>query len=61
MRLFRNKKSGTLYEFIYEATDCTNYHIFQPRMVVYCCHGMLEGQIWVREKEEFFEKFEEIH
>lgn len=61
MRLFRNKKNGTLYEFISEATDCTNCHAFPPRMIVYHCHGMLEGQVWVREKDEFFEKFEEIH
>lgn len=56
--LWRNKKNGNVYEVLQEATDCTNARdgkevfIYQP----------LDKRefFFVREKEEFFQKFEKV-
>lgn len=58
--IFRNKKNGSLYDVLYEAHDATNSNV-GTLMVVYKHHDMLPSQVFVREKEEFYEKFEIVH
>jgi len=60
MRLFRNKKNGSLYELVCEAYDATNTRV-GTLVVIYKLHDMLPSQTFVREKEEFYEKFEAVH
>ena len=53
--LFRNKKNGNLYEFVSKALDVTNTRD-DTEMVVYKFLDM----VFVRESEEFYEKFEAV-
>lgn len=58
--LFRNKKSGSLYELVCEAFDATNSRA-GTLVVVYKLHDAMHNQTFVREKVEFYEKFEVVH
>jgi hypothetical protein len=55
---FRNKKTGNIYRLISYAVDCTNERDGTP-VVVYCPDSEKET-IYIREKEEFFKKFEAV-
>ena len=52
---FRNKKNGMIYTYIDEVINCTNAQDGQV-MILYTKDNLL----FVREKEEFFQKFERI-
>ena len=52
---FRNKKNNQIYTYLNEVINCTNSHDGQ-RMVLYTKDDLL----FVRDKEEFFCKFESI-
>lgn len=54
-KLYRNKKNGNLYIYHGEVINCTNENDGQV-MVSY--GSMEKGEKFVREKNEFFEKFE---
>lgn len=51
--IYKNKKTGKEYKVLFTAINCTNAQDGQE-MVVY----LGEGKIFVREINEFFEKFE---
>lgn len=51
-----HKKTGNKYFLISEALDCTNSRADTP-VYIYC---NLNGQLFVREKHEFWEKFEKV-
>lgn len=53
---FRNKKTGNIYQLISYALDCTNERDGTP-VVLYCPEKQPET-LYVREKEEFFRKFD---
>ena len=55
--VWKNKKNGKLYRILYYSViNATNAQDGQ-KMVVY---ENMEGQIFVREQKEFYEKFEEV-
>lgn len=58
--LFRNKKTGKMYDMLYKAIDCTNARD-GTRVVVYRKHEDYSGVVFVRELEEFYEKFEIVN
>ena len=51
-----HKKTGNKYYILHEALDCTNSRADTP-VYIYC---NLKGQLFVREKHEFWEKFERV-
>ena len=53
--VYRNKKKGNDYIYLGECLNCTNAQDGQD-MIVYARDGLL----FVREKKEFFEKFEKV-
>ncbi len=55
--LVRSQKSNTLYTVIGEAIDCTNgrEHIV---MILYQREGV--DKVFARDRDEFWEKFEEV-
>lgn len=52
---YRNKKNGKIYIVLGKVTDCTN-----ERDGTVCILYTDETKLFVREKTEFFEKFEEV-
>ena len=50
---YRNKKNGKIYIVLGEVIDCTN-----ERDGTVCILYTDEKKVFVREKNEFFEKFE---
>ena len=65
MRLFKHIKSGHIYELLHEAIECTNARAhgkaFQPSVMVYRRTEPPYNTTFVRDREEFELKFEEIH
>jgi hypothetical protein len=55
--LYKNKKNGNLYIYHGEIINATNKNDGQV-MILY--GSMKEGKKFVREKKEFFEKFEKL-
>lgn len=57
-KLYKNKKTDRVYEIlndtVFNATNAQN----GQRMILYKLVNMNTNMIFVREKEEFFEKFE---
>lgn len=53
--IFRNKKTGNLYRLLFTSTNCTNKDDGKL-MIIYTD----DTRIFVREAEEFFEKFERV-
>lgn len=53
MKRAQHNKSGKFYQILGEAKNCTNGENDGQAMVLYS-H---EGQTFVREKQEFYEKF----
>lgn len=58
--IFRNKKNGNLYELLFEAWEATNSRA-GTLVVVYKRYDAMHNQTFVREKEEFYEKFDIVH
>ena len=54
--LYRNKKKGTLYKLIGTAINCTNAQDGQIMLIYEPVEG--EHLVFVRERNEFYEKFE---
>lgn len=52
--LWRNKKNGQLYEFLFYARDATNLPAYSGVIV----YRAPDGTVWSRESHEFHEKFE---
>jgi hypothetical protein len=52
---YRNKKNGKVYIVLGEVIDCTN-----ERDGTVCILYTDEKKLFVREKNEFFEKFEKV-
>ena len=55
-RRFLHKKTGNIYNYLGEVTDCTNKNGGEVLCVLY----ERNGKLFIREKNEFFEKFEEV-
>ena len=55
--VWKNKKNGKLYRILYYSVINTTNAQDGQKMVVY---ENMEGQIFVREQKEFYEKFEEV-
>lgn len=53
---FFNKKNRNIYNYLGEVIDCTNKRGGEVLCVLY----EREGILFVREKNEFFEKFEKV-
>ena len=56
--LYRNKKKGTLYKLIGTAINCTNAQDGQIMLIYEPFEQGDEPLIFVRERQEFYEKFE---
>ena len=56
--LYRHIKTGTIYRFLAVGVDCTNSRAHTP-VVVYCSEDE-KNFIYVRETEEFHEKFKPV-
>lgn len=56
--LWRHKKTGNIYIQILEAIDATNIRR-SNKVIVYARCNML-GEMYVRDKSEFEEKFEKV-
>lgn len=56
---FKHNKTGNVYRLLAYATDCTNARD-GTSSIVYCSEDN-ENTIYVREQQEFFDKFSEIH
>lgn len=54
--IYRNKRTGKRYRWLAAGVDCTNARDGTP-VVVYCPDDD-EHTIWVREQEEFMQKFQ---
>ena len=55
--IYRHKKTGTLYQLIAHAIDCTNNRD-GTEVVVYAKHGTdIDNHVFVRDRKEFEEKF----
>lgn len=52
---FRNKKNGKIYMVLGEVSDCTN-----ERDGTVCILYTDEKKVFVREKKDFFKKFEKV-
>lgn len=57
-QLYRNIKKDTIYRILYEAIDCTNSRDGLD-VVVYSSMDN-PFNVYVRDKKEFLEKFEEV-
>ena len=55
-RRFLHKKTGNIYNYLGEVTDCTNKNGGEVLCVLY----ERNGKLFIREKNEFFEKFEKV-
>jgi hypothetical protein len=69
--IYRNNKTGLLYKYLADATDCSNtkdHHPETTRMVIYCqvTEQVNEtylndlSKLYVREQQEFKKKFSEV-
>jgi hypothetical protein len=56
--LYRNKKKGTLYKLIGTAINCTNAQDGQIMLIYEPYEQEEEHLVFVRERNEFYEKFE---
>ena len=56
--LYRNKKKGTLYKLIGTAINCTNAQDGQIMLIYEPYEQKEEHLVFVRERNEFYEKFE---
>jgi Pyruvate/2-oxoacid:ferredoxin oxidoreductase delta subunit len=56
---FKHNKTGNIYRLLAHAIDCTNSRD-GTACIVYCPDDA-ENTIYVREDQEFFDKFTEIH
>lgn len=55
---YRNKKNKHIYVMLYQAVDCTNAR--DGTLVVVYRHESNQNQIFVRDADEFYEKFEPV-
>ena len=58
--VFKNKKKGTLYKLIGTAINCTNAQDGQIMLIYEPIEQTNEHLVFVRERNEFYEKFEQI-
>ena len=58
MIFYRHKKTGKTYRMLAAGVDCTNVRN-GTAVVIYCPNDEL-NTIYVREKEEFYAKFEAL-
>jgi hypothetical protein len=54
--VWRHKKTGQVYRWLADGVDCTNSR--DGTMVVIYCPDDCEHTVFVREHDEFYEKFE---
>lgn len=59
MQLFRHNKTGNIYVLLHIGKDCTNCRE-GAQVAVYRYRGSDNGEIFVRELSEFYEKFTEV-
>lgn len=57
--LYKHKKTGNLYRHLAIGTDCTNSRDGES-VVVYCPDND-ENTIYIREKNEFHDRFEQVY